>query len=282
MNYRHIYHAGNVCDVVKHAVLTLVLRHLREKNKGFMALDTHAGTGLYDLQDPRAQKTNEASKGILNLLAAPPIPALSDYYDVLKKLNPFWSGKGSENFRVYPGSSLFMYHMLRPQDKAAACELNPEEAKALQLHAPNDSRLNVHCRDGYEALRALVPPSERRGLVLIDPPYEAPDEFDTLAKNVAEAYKRWNSGLYMIWYPVKDRPAIWKFHEALAASKIPKTMCAEFIYDNAIGDGRLCGSGLVFINPPWKLDAALGTLFPTLHEAMKTDYRENVIKWLAE
>ena len=282
MNYRHIYHAGNVCDVAKHAVLTLVLRHLREKSKGFQVLDTHAGTGLYDLTDTEAQKTNEAASGIMNLLASPAIPAMADYYDVLKQQNPFWDKGSAEGFRVYPGSPLFIYHMLRPQDKVIACELHPDDAQALRLHAPVDGRMATHCRDGYEALGAFLPPPERRGLVLIDPPYEAPDEFATLMKNIAEAYKRWNTGIYMIWYPIKDRPAIWKFHEALSKAGIPKILCAEFIYDEDVTADRLSGSGMIIINPPWKLEQEISALFPALHAAMKTTHRESTIKWLAE
>ncbi len=280
MNYRHIFHAGNISDVVKHSVLTLVLKHLREKDKGFAVLDTHAGTGLYDLADPRAQKTGEAAEGILNLLETTPLPALEDFYAVLKKVNPLWRG-GAEGFRVYPGSPMFSFHMLREQDRLIACELHPDDAKALRALAPADKRFQVHSRDGYEALGAFLPPAEKRGIALTDPPYEQPDEFDVLIKRVTDAHRRWAAGVFMIWYPVKDRPTIWKFQEALVAAGIPKILCAEFVYDENVSADRLGGSGMVIINPPWKLDEELKALFPALHKAMKTPYAGDVVRWLA-
>jgi 23S rRNA (adenine2030-N6)-methyltransferase len=282
MNYRHIFHAGNRCDVVKHAALTLALRHLRKKNKGFAVLDSHAGTGFYDLGNPRAQKTGEASNGIENLLSSDAVPELIEYYEVLRKLNPLWNGKGFGNFRIYPGSPLFIFHALREQDRLIACELHPDDARALRLQAPADKRFQIHCRDGYEALGAFLPPPEKRGLVLIDPPYERADEFDVVVKRLAETHRRWPAGIYMIWYPVKDRPALWKFHEALAATGIPKILRAEFIYEEDVRADRLSGSGLIVINPPWQLNEELRALFPALHKAMKTTYAETIVTWIAE
>jgi 23S rRNA (adenine2030-N6)-methyltransferase len=282
MNYRHIFHAGCRCDVVKHVVLTLVLRHLRAKDKGFAVLDTHAGMGLYDLNDPRAQKTGEADAGIKSLLASAALPDLADYYDVLRKMNPLWSGTGMEGFRVYPGSPLFTYHMLRAQDRLIACELHPDDANALRLQTPDDPRAQTHCRDGYEALGAFLPPPLKRGLALIDPPYEQPDEFEQIVKHISKAYRHWPTGIYMIWYPVKDRPAIWAFHEALATAGIGKILCAEFIYEEEIRTDFLSGSGLIVINPPWKLDEELSALFPALHHAMNTAHQESIVRWVAD
>ena len=295
MNYRHIFHAGNRCDVVKHAALTLVLAHLRAKEGGFAVLDTHAGIGLYDLTDPRALKTDEAAEGILALLAAPALPALADYYEVLRKLNPLWDGKSTDDFRTYPGSPLIAFHMLRAQDRLIACELHPEDAEILRINAPvavarsaeqsrrkNNNHLQIHHRDGFEAMGAFLPPPEKRGIVLIDPPYEQPDEFERTASHVAAAWRRWPTGIYMIWYPVKDRPAIWKFHEALAEAGIAKILCAEFIYQEETRADRLNGSGLIIINPPWKLDEELAALFPALHQAMRTNYAGVTVKWMME
>ncbi len=282
MNYRHIFHAGNICDVVKHAVLTLVLRHLRVKDKGFAVLDTHAGIGLYDLADPRALKTGEADAGINRLLASAPLPALKDYYTILRKLNPLWNGIGTENFRTYPGSPLIGFHLLRDQDRLMACELHPEDFEALRVLSPHDKRMQIHHRDGFEAMGAFLPPPEKRGLVLIDPPYEEPDEFDRLVKRVQAAHKVWPTGIYMLWYPIKNRPAIWQFHEALAATGIGKILCAEFIYEQEGRADKLVGSGLILINPPWKLDEELTALFPALHNAMHTNYAGSIVKWLVE
>lgn len=273
MNYRHIFHAGNRCDVVKHAILTLVLRRLRDKETPFAVLDTHAGIGFYDLEDPRAKKTEESAEGILSLLNAPALPALVDYAAVLRKMNPLWDGKSAQGFRVYPGSPLFAYHMLRAQDRLIACEMHPEDAEILRLQAPKDARFQVHARDGFAALRAFLPPPEKRGLALIDPPYEQPDEFDAVVKNLVAAHRRWPNGIYLIWYPVKDRPAIWKFHEALARSGIPKILCAEFVYHEDVRADRLNGCGMMIVNPPWKLDDEIAALLPALHDALRTEYK---------
>src|ERR1700722_14232108 len=244
MNYRHIYHAGNICDVVKHAVLVLLIEHLRAKDGGFCVLDTHAGIGLYDLHDPRAAKTGEAQGGIMKLLAAAPVPGLEPYYDVLQKLNP------QEGFRFYPGSPLLAAHMLRPQDRLIACGLHEEDARELRRNFRDRKQVQIHHRDGYEALRAFLPPEEKRGCVLIDPPYEQPDEFEKLGVAVADAYKRWPQGMFAIWYPIKERPAIWHFHEALIATGIRKQLCAEFVYEEEIRADRLNGCGFILINPP--------------------------------
>lgn len=270
MNYRHIYHAGNICDVVKHAVLTLLIAHLKEKEKGFYLLDTHAGIGLYDLQDERAEKTAEAKDGICKFLASPEIPELADYYAILKKLNP-------QAFRYYPGSPLLAQYLLRAQDRLAACELHPEDFKTLKQTVP---KAQAHNRDGYEALQAFLPPPEKRGFVLIDPPYEQPDEFAKLPGLLKAASLRWPQGQYALWYPIKDRPILWKFHEEMAATGISKMLCAEFIYEEEARADRLNGCGFIFINPPWQFDTRLQNLLPKIHAALDTQYHGVTMKWL--
>ncbi len=318
MNYRHIYHAGNICDVVKHTVLVLLVEHLRAKDGSFCVLDTHSGVGLYDLQDPRAAKTNEAQAGILKLLAAPRIPELAEYYSILTQVQknspPLEGGvRGgvyeSKNFmhpppnlplkgggtppsmpqnvslealRFYPGSPLLIYRLLRAQDKLVACELHEEDARELKRTFFEHNQAQIHHRDGYEGLKAFLPPEEKRGCVLIDPPFEQPDEFAKLVTAVADAYKRWPQGMFLIWYPVKERPAIWRFHEALIALGIPKQLCAEFIFEEESRADRLNGCGLILINPPWKMDERLGALFPALHKALQTTHRQNDVKWLTD
>jgi 23S rRNA (adenine2030-N6)-methyltransferase len=274
LNYRHIYHAGNICDVVKHAVLTLLVGHLRAKDKGFTVLDTHAGAGLYDLDDPRARKTDEAATGIRRLFAAEPIPELADYVRVVRALNP----EGA--VRHYPGSPVFARHLLRPQDRLMACELHPEDARALKRRFFGDKQVQVHRRDGYEALQALMPP-EKRGLALIDPPFETPDEFARLTLALAMLHRLWPHGQMAIWYPIKERPAIWRFHEALMETSIPKLLCAEFIYDEETRHDRLNGCGFIIVNPPWQFDSQLVRLFPALHRALQTAHQGSVVKSLA-
>jgi 23S rRNA (adenine2030-N6)-methyltransferase len=275
MNYRHIYHAGNICDVVKHSVLALLLEHLAAKDKPFCVLDTHAGVGRYDLRDPRAGKTGEAQQGILKLLAASPLPELSAYYRVLRELNP-------DEFHIYPGSPLLACRLIRAGDRLIACELHDEDAVELRRSLACYPQAQVHHRDGYEALRAFLPPAEKRGLVVIDPPYEQPDEFQTLVAAIKEAHRRWAQGTFLLWYPVKERPAIWRFHEALVATGIPAQLCAEFIYQEETRHDRLNGSGLVLITPPWKMDEKLAQLFPALHRALELPDCGSSVKWLME
>jgi 23S rRNA (adenine2030-N6)-methyltransferase len=282
MNYRHIFHAGNICDVVKHAVLTTLITCLRSKSSAFCVLDTHAGTGRYDLHDLRAQKTSEAQTGILKLLTTSPLPELIDYYSILQKLNPNWNPVLLETtmFRYYPGSPLIAYHLLRPQDRLIACELHKEDARQLRQQFYNHNQVQIHCRDGYESLRAFIPPAEKRGLVLIDPPYEKFDEFERLTREVAEAYRHWAQGIFIIWYPIKERPAIWRFHETLIAAGIAKMLCAEFIFEKETRQDHLNGSGFILINPPWRMDKKLENLFAKLYEALQTNHRQSIIKWL--
>jgi 23S rRNA (adenine2030-N6)-methyltransferase len=274
MNYRHIYHAGNICDVVKHASLAMLIGRLREKETGFVVIDTHAGIGRYDLGDERAAKTGEAEAGILKLLATPPIPEISDYYKVLRDINP------DGNWRHYAGSALLARRLMRPQDRLIACELHPEDVMELRRVFRDDPQVNIHHRDGYEALKALAPPPEKRGLIFIDPPFEDGGEFSRLVETVSFLGKRWTQGQIAIWYPIKERPAIWRFHEDLSALGIPKILCAEFIYNEETRSDRLNGSGLIFINPPWKFDEQLTKLFPALHKALGTESPGGGVKWL--
>lgn len=274
MNYRHIYHAGNICDVVKHSILATLLRHLLAKDKPFTVLDTHAGTGCYNLQDERATKTNEAASGILKFLEAAPIEGLEAYYGLLRKLNP------DNIWQQYPGSPLIVRHMLRAQDELIACELHPEDANELRRRFYHDPQVHVHQRDGYEALMALFPPASKRGLVLIDPPYEQPDEFDRLTQNLVAAHKRWNAGQFAVWYPIKERPTIWRWHEALVASGMRKILCAEFIFEREVRSDRLNGTGMIIVNPPWQFEEELKRLFPALHQALGTPHQGGSINWL--
>ena len=282
MNYRHIFHAGNICDIVKHIVLTLAITHLRTKDKAFCILDTHAGMGVYDLKDERALKTGEAQQGIYRLLTAKELPELAEYFRILNELNPDWQPGSADNFRFYPGSTMIERRMLRPLDRLVLCELHEEDAKELRRQFRNDEQVHNHHRDGYEALNAFLPPAEKRGMVLIDPPFENTNEFLKLAQAAAKIHARWREGMVMIWYPVKERLAIWRFHEALIKTGIPEMLCAEFIYEEEIRADHLNGCGLIIINPPWKLDEKLQQLFPALHKALGTAHHGVTVKWLRD
>ncbi|MEK7266050.1 MAG: 23S rRNA (adenine(2030)-N(6))-methyltransferase RlmJ, partial [Pseudomonadota bacterium] len=196
MNYRHAFHAGNHCDVLKHAALTLALGLLTAKEKPFMVLDTHAGRGLYDLDSEAAARSGEHLGGIARIFEDGDAPeALSPYFDAVRRQNPFGG------LRWYPGSPAIVRDALRPGDSAKFCELHPDEREALEAAIDGDRQVRIYDRDGYQAVRAFLPPPERRGLVLIDPPFEAPGEFERLAGALADGIERWASGVFMIWRP---------------------------------------------------------------------------------
>lgn len=281
MNYRHIYHAGNVCDVAKHSVLALLVQYLREKDKPFAVLDTHAGCGHYDLTDPRALKTAEAETGIQRLWTSykdkdsAALPAtLAPYLQTLRDMN------GESKLWLYPGSPSLTLHLMRAQDRLIACELHPEDAQTLRHVLKEDARANVHHRDGYEALKAFTPFPEKRGLILIDPPFEEPDEYAKLAMALRRVHDRFPQAVMAIWYPIKDRPTIWKFQEAILATGLSKLFVAEFIYRPEVRHDRLNGSGFLFVNPPWTLENQLGELFPLLHAALQTEAQETILRRL--
>ncbi len=284
MNYRHIYHAGNICDVVKHVTLLVLLAHLRQKPASFMVLDTHAGCGRYDLQDPAALKTGEAAAGIGRLLVPEMARHLPDYATALAAINPGLLTEEAVNpaaLRFYPGSPLLIAAALREQDRYVGCELHPDDFAALRRHLPRLPRHQLHQRDGYEALGAFLPPPEKRGLVLIDPPFEQPDEFTMLADHLAAAAQRWPQGMFAAWYPLKDRSAIWKFQEAMAQSGVRKQLLLEFQYDNS-ATVALHGSGMLVINPPWQFAENMAIHHAYLQKMLANPAGQTKIAWLVQ
>jgi 23S rRNA (adenine2030-N6)-methyltransferase len=262
MNYRHAYHAGNFADVVKHATLALMIERLKAKPTAFCVVDTHAGIGRYDLSSIEAQKTGEFRDGVLRLLDRQPkaLPAeVEPYLSVVRALN-----RDRGELRWYPGSPRLALDLLRPQDRLVLLELHPEDSRTLAALFAGDRRVTVHNADGYMGLKAFLPPKERRGLVLIDPPFERRDEFERLARGLRHAHRRWATGQYLLWYPIKDRPPVDVFHEQLKASGIGRVLVAELLLRPATDPDRLNGCGLVLVNPPWRLDAALSALLPKL------------------
>jgi 23S rRNA (adenine2030-N6)-methyltransferase len=266
VNYRHAYHAGNFADVLKHVALVAALDYLGRKDAPYFYLDTHAGRGHYPLTAGETQRAGEYRDGIARLLDVPSPPAaVAAYLDLVRRL-------GIEDGRLvaYPGSPGLAAACLRPDDRGALCELEPREAAALRAELRRDDRFAVHDRDGYEALVALVPPREKRGLVLIDPPYEEPDEFDRLLGALATALQRWPAGVYAVWYPIKHGDAARRFVARMAGSGVRRQLVAELCVrpdDSPVG---LNGAGMLFVNPPWQLDARLGEALPWLHEHLAT------------
>ncbi|HVE21008.1 MAG TPA: 23S rRNA (adenine(2030)-N(6))-methyltransferase RlmJ [Acidocella sp.] len=255
MNYRHAFHAGNFADVVKHALLLELLRAMQRKDKPFLVLDTHAGIGRYDLSSGPAEKTGEWRDGIGKLLTARPEP-LADYLALVEKLG------------LYPGSPAIIAALLRPGDRLIACELHPEDAATLKQNFRGALGVAVHERDGYEALRAFLPPPERRGLILIDPPFERPDEFAALEKSLCGAYEKFRTGVFAVWYPVKHRAPVREFFERLKTSNLRDVVAAEFLRRPAIDPTRLNGCGLLVVNPPYGFVPAAETMLQAVQDVL--------------
>lgn len=254
MNYRHIYHAGNFADVVKHALLLRLLAAMQRKEKPFLVLDTHAGIGHYDLSSEQAEKTGEWRDGVGRILENPP-PALAEFVEAVKHLG------------LYPGSPVFAANALRPQDRLVACELHPEDAATLRRTMRGFANAAVHERDGYEALGAFLPPPEKRGLILIDPPFERADEFLHLAKCVSQAWKKFPTGVFVIWYPVKHRAPVRSFFETLRLNGVKDIIAAEFLRRPDTDPTRLNGCGLGLINPPYGFEAEAQPILQACLEA---------------
>jgi 23S rRNA (adenine2030-N6)-methyltransferase len=278
MNYRHAFHAGNFADVVKHATLARIIGYLKEKPAAFRVIDTHAGAGLYDLGGAEASRTGEWREGIGKLLDAQLAPALREllapYLDAVASFNP-------AGLRIYPGSPALVRAWLRTQDRMIACEREPGAARALTAQMRADTRIKTVAIDGYTALNAYVPPKERRGLVLIDPPFEQADEFDRLGDALAAAHRKWPTGIYLLWYPIKDARATLTFFRRLARLGIPRILRAELERGGARDPLRLAGSGLILVNPPWRLEAELTVLLPGLAQALGAGRAGARVDWLA-
>ena len=264
MNYRHAYHAGNFADVLKHAALALMIERLKVKDKPFAVIETHAGRGLYDLSGPEAQKTGEWREGIGRLLAAPAPEALAPLLSAVRRRNP------SGMLKLYPGSPLIALALMRAIDRYTGGELHPFEAQELKAAVGGDRRARLVAADGYATLASLVPPAEKRGLVLIDPPFEKPDEFVTLAQALAGAWAKWPGGSYAVWYPVKDASAVRAFHDELKAQGLKDMIEARLGVGVAPGAEAkgMRETGLLVVNPPFTLEEQLRGLVPWLGEAL--------------
>jgi 23S rRNA (adenine2030-N6)-methyltransferase len=262
VNYRHSFHAGNFADVFKHAVLCRILHYLRAKLAAFRVIDTHAGAGLYDLAGPEASRGGEWHDGIERLLAAPlaaPVAALlAPYLEVMAALNE----RGQ--LKTYPGSPALARAWLRPQDRLIACEIEPKAGAALRQNLRGDIRIKTLEIDGWTALGAYVPPKERRGLVLVDPPFEQDGDFFRLAHGLAAAHRKWATGIYALWYPIKGRSEPDAFAKALRRAGIGKMLRAELMVAPLSDPTRLNGCGLILVNPPWTLQSELSVLLPAL------------------
>ena len=269
MNYRHAFHAGNFADVVKHATLALVIEHLKLKPSAFCVVDTHAGAGSYDLTASEAQRTAEWRDGIGRLLGPAALPLSDDVAALLRSYSSAIAAHdpGSQLVR-YPGSPLIALALLRPDDRLAANELHPDDALSLKAALGRDPRARLLSIDGWQALKSLLPPKERRGVILVDPPFEEAGELDRLLAGLGAAVRRFATGTYLLWFPIKNVAAITRFKTALTATQYPKLLVAELWVRAHDPAGKLGGTGLAILNPPFSLEAQLRVLLPFLAERL--------------
>ena len=264
MNYKHIYHAGNFADVAKHVALMYCLGALQRKDAPFFALDSHAGRGYYDLQAAEAHKSGEAERGIQRLIETSiGATALADYFATIR-------ARRGKRLARYPGSPALIASALRAQDRALFVELMPAEARAAEREIESLGRVRTEIGDGYAALKAFLPPDERRGLVLIDPPYESLEELKLMLQAFSEAYRRWPSGIFLMWYPIRSASQRSMVHARFEALRIPKMLFADLaVHPDDAGVG-LAGSGLMIVNPPYGADEYLTQAYAVIHEGIAT------------
>ena len=269
MNYRHAYHAGNFADVVKHLLLTRIIEYLKRKPGAFRVIDTHAGTGLYDLSSEEAQKTGEWRDGIGRLLdAALPDAAASLAAPYLHAVRAFNVG---HPFRYYPGSPVLTKQLLRGADRLTAIELHPDDCFALRTRFAGDWQVRVIELDGWLAMGSQVPPKEKRGLVIVDPPFEKEGEFKRIVDGLQKAHRRWPGGTYALWYPIKDHNAVASMREMLKQTGIPKIMDVIFELRQPSSEPRFDGTGMIVVNPPYVLEDELKVLLPVLRDVLAED-----------
>ena len=287
MNYRHAFHAGNFADVMKHTILALVIEHLKLKPSPFRIIDTHAGAGRYALDADAAMRTGEWRNGIGRLLAGdlPPEIArmLAPYFAVIRDANAVTPGTMEGMPAIYPGSPLIARGLMRRGDHLVANELHAADHAELARHFASDPQTKVLALDAWTALKSLLPPKERRGVVLVDPPFEEPGEFHRIADGLRDATRRFETGIYLVWYPIKDPKRVRTFRARLADLGIGKLAVAELLIRKPVNPDLLNGCGMVIVNPPYRLAEKLGALLPFLADRLAAGPgAEGVCDWLGQ
>ncbi|EKF9795742.1 23S rRNA (adenine(2030)-N(6))-methyltransferase RlmJ [Vibrio cholerae] len=275
LSYRHSFHAGNHADVLKHIVQSLILNSLQQKEKPFVYHDTHSGVGRYDLTHEWSEKTGEYKQGIARVWQQDNIPAeLDSYLDAIRQLNQ------GETLRYYPGSPRVARAHLRDQDRMVLTELHPSDYPLLEQEFHRDRQVSIYKEDGFARLKASLPPQERRGLVLIDPPYELAKEYRDVVRAIAQSYKRWATGIYAIWYPVVNRCDIDDMLEGLQGLEIRKILQIELGVAPDTNERGMTASGMIVINPPWTLESQMQTILPFLKQAIAPATGHYKVEWV--
>lgn len=281
MNYRHIFHAGNFADVFKHALLFPLFRAMQRKEKGFVYVDTHAGLGGYDLGTAPAGRTLEYAAGIGRLWEVAEQPtALREFVSFVRDYNEH-KGAPPGELRFYPGSPDIAAALRRPQDRLALSELHPEDFEVLRTSFRRQPNVSVQCIDAYSAIRAYLPPPERRALVLIDPPYEDANEVSRLHAGLQAGLQRLPAGTFVVWFPIKDRSATEAFKAVLSTLALPPTLVLDLTIQDDNRADRLNGCGLVVINPPWQIATELKSIADALREILAVEAGSRTqLEWL--
>lgn len=275
LSYRHSFHAGNHADVLKHIVQSLILNALQQKETPFVYHDTHSGVGRYDLTHEWSEKTGEYKQGIGRLWQQTDTPvAIDSYLDAVKALNQ------GEELRYYPGSPRIARAHLRAQDRMVLSELHPSDYPLLEQEFARDRQVAIYKQDGFARLKASLPPKERRGLVLIDPPYELAKEYRDVVQAIAQSHKRWSTGIYAIWYPVVNRCDIEDMLEGLTNLGIRKILQIELGVAPDTNQRGMTASGMIVINPPWKLESEMQTILPFLKQAIAPATGHFKVEWV--
>ncbi|WP_188005887.1 23S rRNA (adenine(2030)-N(6))-methyltransferase RlmJ [Vibrio cholerae] len=275
LSYRHSFHAGNHADVLKHIVQSLILNSLQQKEKPFVYHDTHSGVGRYDLTHEWSEKTGEYKQGIARVWQQDNIPAeLDSYLDAIRQLNQ------GETLRYYPGSPRVARAHLREQDRMVLTELHPSDYPLLEQEFHHDRQVSIYKEDGFARLKASLPPQERRGLVLIDPPYELAKEYRDVVRAIAQSYKRWATGIYAIWYPVVNRCDIDDMLQGLQGLEIRKILQIELGVAPDTNERGMTASGMIVINPPWTLESQMQTILPFLKQAIAPVTGHYKVEWV--
>lgn len=272
MNYRHLYHAGNFADVLKHVVMIALIRSLSKKETPFCVLDTHAGIGLYPLQSNESQKTQEYKTGIANLLAdstKDKPESIQDYLSIVTNCNSAYS----DQLTYYPGSPLIAKKCLREQDQLILCELHPTDVITLKKNMSKERNVAIHHTDAYLGMKAFLPPKLKRGLAMIDPPFEETNEFKSITQALKRTLTHWQFGQFMIWYPIKDQKSVAKFQKTISLLKKP-TIHISFLLKNKTAQEKLSACGITLINPPWQFEILLKTqILPYLSKVLNAQWK---------
>lgn len=278
LSYRHAFHAGNFADVLKHSVLTLVLEYMTRKEKGFYYIDSHSGAGMYQLADEYAQKTGEYKDGIAKLIEQQDLPeAIEPYIDLVKGLN-----RDQDELSLYPGSPGIARQFTRRQDSAHLFELHPTDIEHLKEYSQRWNKSHVKKSDGYQGVLGLVPPPNRRGVVLIDPPYELKEDYLKAVRTIVNAYKKFATGTYILWYPIVKRELVEQMQDAFVKSDVRNLLQVEYCQHADTQEYGMTGTGLFIVNPPWQLNSQLNEILPYLKTHLGSEESSYFVKQLID